>query len=739
MANNQFALKNAAMGPPGSPLVGAGPPGNSQAALASPGNAGLSSSGFILALNAASFELRQLTSAIDSLKLALSSQRSLLRASSGAAGSEAAKGQKTTDKAAAGGPLPDMLKPAIAMEAALTDLGQVVYLTGKERADLAQANYQMAGSPGIAAGGTSAVDLAKAEYVAAKAGIENDQDKSRPLTLQTFAGDAGLIATAFKMPAKDAADMLAGLRTSMKLDRNQALDLADATNHLGKLPGDAQAADIGAILQRHGAAATSTGLAPEQAAALTAALLNTGTQKADAGEALKGITAALGKGEPKSEAQRAAWERLQVDPLKLDAPGALTEALKALQAPGVSTAERSALASTLFGDGGEAALRLSQQLPEVERALSRVADKKQYATSELGDKGSVRQSAQVQANTFEARLNRMNSAFGSAVAPVAEGAMAPIGGVVDGLASLATEFPKIAAGLALAGAAIAPVVGRLLKSVLDEVFTQVAKKLLSLAAPRLPSSIGKLFGEGGGCCGGPPEGKGTSRAREPKPKNQPKDKPKDKPKGDRQAPQAKAAKPSSTAPAAPRAGLMSRIGRGLKGSFAGVRSVAGRVAGRPLKLLRAGLNVFKGVRSGDSRAIGSGLGTLGGAWAGSTSGAAMGAALGSVVPILGTAVGGLLGGAIGGWLGSETFGRLGGEVGDRLKPPGEVSKGLVASSASSQQVTFAPVIQISGPDQASSQHIADLVLQQLRAQFVPLMMTDPLAVRRGAALSDGGV
>ncbi|MGE7959068.1 phage tail tape measure protein [Pseudomonas sp. NPDC089530] len=735
MANNQFALKNAAMDPSGSPLVGAGPSGDLKAPLANPGNAGLSSSGLILALNAASFELRQLTGAVDSLKLALSSQRSLLRTSSGGAGGEAAKGQKTTDKAAAGGQLPDMLKPAIAMEVALTDLGRVAYLTGKEREDLTQANYRMASAPGIAAGGTSAVDLAKVEYAAAKAGIENDKGKSRQLTLQTFAGDAGHMATAFKIPVKDAADIQAGWRTSMKLDRNQTLDLADATNHLGKLSGDAEAADIGAILQRHGAAATSTGLAPEQAAALTAALLNTGTQKAEAGEALKGITAALGKGEPKSEAQRAAWERLQVDPLKLDAPKTLTEVLKALQAPGVPAAERSALASTLFGDSGEAALRLSQQLSEVERAFSQVADKKQYATSELGDKGSVLQSAQAQAKTFEARLNRMNTAFGSAVAPVAEGAMAPIGGVVDGLTSLATEFPKLTAGLALAGAAIAPVVGRLLKSVLDEVFTQVAKKLLSLAAPRLPSSIGKLFSEGGGCCGGPPEGKGTSKAREPKPKNQPKD----KSKGNQQARQAKAAKPSSTAPTAPRAGLMSRIGRGLKGSFAGVRSVAGRVASKPLNLLRAGLNVFKGVRNRDPGAIGSGLGSLGGAWAGSTSGAALGATLGSVVPILGTAVGGLVGGAIGGWLGSEAFSRLGGELGDRLKSPAEVSKNLIAGSAPCQPVTLAPVINIYGQDQASARQLADTVIQQMQAQFMPLMMTDPLAVRRSAALSDGGV
>jgi len=735
MANNQFSLKNATVQQHGLAPVGVMQPG---APVASPADAGLSSSSFVLALNTASVDIRLLTTAIDSLKLTLSSQRPLQLASSGSAKTEA----KAPDKAAGGLQAPDLFKSAMAMDAALADLGRVVSLPGNEREELAQDNYRMASYPGIAAGGTTAVDLAKLEYAAAKAGIENDKGASRRQTLTAFGGDAALMATAFKMPGKDAGDMLAGWRTSMKLDRNQALDLADATNHLGKRPGDAEAADIGVILQRHGAAATAVGLAPEQAAALTAALLNTGTQKADAGAALKGIAAVLGKGEPKSEAQQVALQRLHIDPLKLDGAGGLTKVLEALQAPDVSSRERSALATTLFGSADEAALRLSQQLPEVQKALAQVADKQQYATSELGDKGSVRQSASAQANTFDARLNRMNTAFGSALAPVAEGAMVPIGGVVDGLSSLATEFPKIAAGLALAGAAIAPVVGRLLKSVLDEVFTQVAKKLLSLAAPSLPSSIGKLFGEGAGCCGGPAggtESRGPNR-RERRQRDR-------QEKRDRQKNQARTAKPAKRAVSATalRGGLLSRIGRGLSGSFAGLRSVAGRVASRPLKLLRAGVNVFKGVRNRDPKAIGSGLGTLGGAWAGSASGAALGAALGSVVPILGTAVGGLLGGAIGGWLGSEAGGRLGEEAGghlggepaDRLKSPDEVSKNLAASSVSSQQVTFAPVVNIYGQDQATSRQLVDMVIQQMQMQVMPLMMSNPLAVRRGAALTDG--
>ncbi|BAV73262.1 phage tail tape measure protein, TP901 family [Pseudomonas chlororaphis subsp. aurantiaca] len=258
MANNQFSLKNASMEPSWLAPVGTGQPDDRSTAVASPANAGLSSISFILALNTASVDIRLLTTAIDSLKLTLSSQRPLQLASSGSAKAEAS-GAKATDKAAGGLQAPDLFKSAMAMDAALADLGRVVSLPGNEREELAQDNYRMASYPGIAAGGTTAVDLAKLEYAAAKAGIENDKGASRRQTLAAFGGDAALMATAFKMPGKDAGDMLAGWRTSMKLDRNQALDLADATNHLGKLPGDAEAADIGVILQRHGAAATARG------------------------------------------------------------------------------------------------------------------------------------------------------------------------------------------------------------------------------------------------------------------------------------------------------------------------------------------------------------------------------------------------------------------------------------------------------------------------------------------------
>ncbi|MOA57414.1 hypothetical protein D3C78_1815870 [compost metagenome] len=61
----------------------------------------------------------------------------------------------------------------------------------------------------------------------------------------------------------------------------------------------------------------------------------------------------------------------------------------------------------------------------------------------------------------------------------------------------------------------------------------------------------------------------------------------------------------------------------------------------------------------------------------------------------------------------------------------------VVNNTDSRQITFAPSIQVNGADQATSELLANSVLEKMKAQFVPLMMADPLSLRRGASLTDG--
>ncbi|KAA5846836.1 phage tail tape measure protein [Pseudomonas chlororaphis] len=699
------------------------------------------------ALDTLSADIGLLVTSLDALNLTLSSQR--LRQVVTVSQAAGAKGeQKSTGKAGGGIEPPNLLKPAISMDSAMADLGRLVNFQGRDRQTMAVENQRMAALPQIAAGGTKAVDLVRIEYTAAKAGIGSDQGsgEARQKALLAFANAAAITATAFKMSGTDAGEMMAGWRTSMKLSADQAMDLADATNHLGKAPGDAEAADIGAILQRHGGAATSVGLAPAQAAALTAALLNSDTSKADAGSALKNIATTLGKGDQATTTQQAAWKALGLDSgkvaggLREDAGGTVASVLQALNRQ--PAGKRSTLATALFAEDGQAVLRLAQNLDDVKQTFSRVAGSDPDVPSESNYQGSVRASALAQSktqkttwDTFEARTERLSTAVGNALAPVVDSTLTPLGELVDGLSELAETFPKVTAGLVLLGAALRLLVSKQGKAVVDEVFNRGAKRILDGAGARQPGAPGP---SGGPSAPSSPSGPSIDVPQEQRSKG----------KAAKRAAKKAAQKALNATAAVPGAG--SSFAFGLSGSQASVRSLSRRAPG-PAKYLGAAVDVAEGLVTGDTQMLASGLGTAGGGWAGASAGAALGGAIGSVVPIIGTALGAAVGGLFGGYYGGDYGASLGDKLGalvDRLSSPEQVKNDLVggqpanpagAGQAVSPPITFAPVIQISGPDQASSQHIADLVLQQLRAQFIPLMMTDPLAVRRGAALSDGGV
>lgn len=173
----------------------------------------------------------------------------------------------------------------------------------------------------------------------------------------------------------------------------------------------------------------------------------------------------------------------------------------------------------------------------------------------------------------------------------------------------------------------------------------------------------------------------------------------------------------------------------LAGTMTRLESVGARRLG-PMRYVDTAMDVVEGVRNGDAKAVGSGLSAAGGAWAGASAGAAIGT---MIFPGVGTAVGGAIGGLLGSetgsWLGDKLFGSN-----DRLPAPADVSKHLDNAQADNRQVTFAPQITINATEQASYQQLAELVVQQIEAQFSPLSMSDLLGSRRDSALTDiGGV
>ncbi|SDB36118.1 phage tail tape measure protein, TP901 family, core region [Pseudomonas sp. NFACC23-1] len=684
-------------------------------------------SGLDLALEKLGLKLGLLTTAIESLTVKLSAQR--LFSQTMGAGAKGESANEPKGKSGGGIEPPALLKPAIAMDAAMADLKQAGHFTPRQIAEMAEPTQRIASAPLVAAGGTTAVEVVRMQSLAARAGVGSDLPNAsdRQLALLRFASDAGVTASTFKMPAMEAAEMLLGWRTSMKLSAEKAFDLADATNHLSKIPGGAKANEIGTVLQRDGAAATSAGLQPTQAAALTAALLNTGAQQAEAGVALDHFTTALGKGDHASATEQAAWKQLGLDPKEVAsglrdkdaAPGTVMSVLAALNAQPAE--KRSSLASSLFGSGDAAVLRMSQKLDDVNAAFWQVKDPGQYATSQLDNNGSVRQDAlalsntrQGQLNVLNARSERLSLATGNALMPSADTSFQWLGSLADGMSELAESSPKAAAAIVLIGAAIKPLVGALLKAVGDEMSNQVAKRVLGKVAPHLPGRLGEVISED---------------FRNPR--------------GDKLDTRNANQRPESTSRTKIRVstrGSLGGAGRFSPGPTASLRSMTRRAPG-PLKVVGAVADVAEGVLTGDKRMMSAGLGAAGGGWAGAAAGSAAGAALGSVVPVIGTAIGGLVGGLLGGWLGSDAGASLGEKLvapADRLAAPDQVSKDLASTQTTTQQNTMTANIYINGQDQASASQLANLVVQQLSGQFGLTTMPNSLAMRSDAALTDGG-
>jgi len=376
-------------------------------------------------------------------------------------------------------------------------------------------------------------------------------------------------------------------------------------------------------------------------------------------------------------------------------------------------------------------------------------------------------------NAFDASLNRLVTAL----APDAAGTLDSLTNMTNGVADMAEAYPKTSTTLALAGAGLSAIV----VAVMAKAFGNFTDKLLKGVASKLPFGLGGLIadiedpkakktiagnGVGHDCCccsckplGGGTGGKLKTRRASITPRV-------GREKIGRVTPRA----PRIIAPSAPLAPPTRSVLPPMSGTYwpgtmtafsgssaarsapaaplSGSYARAGRLLARrapPLRLLSAGYEMVTGVMTGDKRAVVSSGASL----AGSSAGAAVGAALGTLIlPGVGTVIGGWLGSMAGGAIGESLGDKLGTQV-DRLGSPAQVSKDLIATSATStipaapaataasQPVTFNSTININGQDQGSAQALANLVVQTTMSQLGQIMPTNPLATRRDAALTDG--
>jgi TP901 family phage tail tape measure protein len=625
---------------------------------------------------------------------------------------------------------PDLLKSAMANELAMVELNQVLKLDDARLQTLSQAIQKMATDKQVAVGGVTVAQLAQVGLAAVKGGIGKGSDSANQQSeLLNFTRDSAVTASAFKLDVKAASEMLLGWRASMNLDRGQIQSLADATNHLGNSGLNTNAADIGFAVQHSGAEGTALGWSPEQVAALAAAFLSSGTDKAGVGVALKSFTTGLARGDAASPEQRKAWTELApqfnptmvADGLRSNPADTIDEVLNALKKKTVL--EQQSLTKTLFGDNA-GVLDLLKNPEDVQKALLSVSARNKdgafpaFTGSVARTVEALEDTSQGRWNALDASKNRLFAAGGNALAPVTDGLMVSITALAGGLADVAEAQPKTTAGLLVLAGAIALARGAEIKVAMASAITAAATRLLVLAGAR---EIPELTD---------PAVDVKEQRRKSKRRN----------KGAGQGSGKSAVKTTSKSmPESPsRLPPLSTESRLLSATRMG-SAVTKRVA--PLMLFSAGYDVAKGLLAGDTQAVGGALGSAGGGLAGTYAGAAAGAMIGSVVPVLGTAVGGVIGGLLGGMAGSwggEWLGEKIASTEDRLAAPDQVSKSINGAQTTHQQNSMTANIYINGQDQASAGQLANLVVQQITGQFGLMTLPNSLAMRSDAALTDGG-
>lgn len=504
-------------------------------------------------------EQKRLEAATESANAALTAQRARLAAVQGAQGRiDDNKGKRAdlrgqmVETAALAYVASRPINQAMELETAMADVGKVINFEGNGRQEMASANLKMASDRLIASSGMTAVDLAKIEYAAGQSGIGNDvKDKNgnvdaagKQAAIMDFTRDAAIMGSAFDIDAQTAGETMAGWRASMALNRAQTLDLADSTNYLGN-SFNAKAADIAAVVKRYGAVGKASGMTPEQTAALSAAFLNPGTEKEIAGTGFKNFTSALVAGKSATKGEKRQWDELGLDPeelaadMQVDAPATIMRVLQTIKAQPVE--EQAAIATTLFGSESIGAIQpLLENLGEVQRAFDMVKDKTKYATSALGENGSMMQEAAGVANTsrtgwnaFTAKLTRLSTVIGQAMLPALNFVLVPLGALADGISWLAETFPNVTGALAVAAGGVAALTlgalglkyaglmigqvfnrGGLARAKLDARTGQTAIAA-DLAVARLNATLGRLGGGGGrgGAGGAGGGGKGAAAGK----------------------------------------------------------------------------------------------------------------------------------------------------------------------------------------------------------------------------------
>ncbi|MDO5643674.1 MAG: phage tail tape measure protein, partial [Paracoccus sp. (in: a-proteobacteria)] len=305
-----------------------------------------------------------------------------------------------------------MLRPAIAFEAKMAEVGKVVDFDGKSGlADLGRDIQELvtSGAMPMAADGIADIVAAAAQASLIDEALP-DAEKRRQLI--EFAEAAGKMGVAFDISAEEAGKAMAVWRSQLGLTQAQTIQLGDAVNYLSNKM-NASAGDVTEIIGRVGSFAKVAGMADAEVAALATAFRTAAPSPEIAATAMKRFTSTMTAGETMTKRQSAVMNRLSLDAVELaqrmrvDARGAIIDVMEALQT--LPEYEQNAALSQLFGDEAVAAIApMLGNLDNLKRAFELVADETAYAGAMQTEYEGVANTTAAKLVVFQNHLKRLS-------------------------------------------------------------------------------------------------------------------------------------------------------------------------------------------------------------------------------------------------------------------------------------------------------------------------------------------
>lgn len=360
------------------------------------------------------------------------------------------------------------IKAAADFETVMLNVHESIKMNDVEFTALGESIRHMAGNMPVAVEG-----IGEIVAEAGKLGIANHE-------LTSFAEDVIKMSVALDMTGEEAAQTMAHWRTAMGLSQKQAVLLGDAVNTLGDTM-NISAKDLAEVVRKEGAVAMAAGFSATQAAALGAALLNSGTPTKQAAIALKNITMALDTGGQATKKQTKAFESLGISSskvmgrMKTDAVGTLQRVLAIVaKRPASKQAE---LLGAMFGPKSiEPLLALIKHSESLNGALNTVSKTSNYAGANQDEYNKKIQSAAKQMQILDGAVDDLKIEMGGAFLPVFKMVVGAFRTGSTWLINFSKEYPtviKAVAGLAmgLVSMKIAILAGSFALTTLSDVLT----------------------------------------------------------------------------------------------------------------------------------------------------------------------------------------------------------------------------------------------------------------------------